>query len=55
MTQFIRGRWLWQIEALFEPRDIWVGVYWKRYPKALEFYLCVLPLLPIRIYVQATQ
>lgn len=36
----------------FEPRDIWIGVYWKRYPKALDIYICLLPCLPINVYLQ---
>ncbi len=42
----------------FEPRDIWVGLYWKtepRHPNApvctcgyrITFYLCLIPMLPI--------
>jgi hypothetical protein len=50
--QYIRNGWCWQLLTKFEPRDIWVGAYWKRYPCALEVYICVLPLLPIRVYVQ---
>lgn len=52
MIQRIQGRWLAQLEWFFEPRDIWVGLYWKRYPCAAEFYVCVVPLFPIRLYVQ---
>ena len=36
----------------FEPRDIWVGAYWKRWPKALEVFVCIVPMVPIRVYVQ---
>lgn len=39
-------------EVLFEPRDLWIGFYWKRYPKALEIYTCLIPMLPWRLYVQ---
>ena len=37
---------------LFEPQDLWVGLYWKRYPKALDLYFCLLPMLPLNVYVQ---
>lgn len=50
--QVIRGRWLWHFRWLFEPRDIWVGVYWKRFPAALDVYVCLLPMLPLNIYCQ---
>lgn len=34
----------------FEPRDCWVGVYWKRFPKAVDVYICILPMLPWNLY-----
>ena len=36
----------------FEIRDLWVGVYWKRYPKSVDVYACLLPCLPLNIYWQ---
>ena len=42
----------WESGLKFEPRDIWVGVYWKRYPCALELFICFLPMLPWRLYFQ---
>lgn len=39
----------------FEPRDLWVGIYWNyiyRWSSAqdcLEIYVCVLPMLPIKV------
>ena len=44
-----------QIRILFEPRDLWVGLYWTRqalhYPGRthLTIFLCLIPMLPIRI------
>jgi hypothetical protein len=36
----------------FEPRDIWIGVYWHRIVddgwNALFVYVCIVPMLPIR-------
>lgn len=40
------------VRVLFEPRDLWLGVYWDRRPGALVVYVCVLPMLPIRIEVR---
>ncbi len=37
-----------QIVPMFEPRDIWIGVYWNREDDYNEFYVCLLPMLPIR-------
>jgi hypothetical protein len=42
----------WELSLKWEPRDCWVGVYWKRYPAALEMYVCIVPLVPVYLYVQ---
>lgn len=39
-------------EILFEPRDIWIGVRWRRWSQAYEVDICVLPMIPLRIYFQ---
>lgn len=39
------------IRVKFEPRDVWIGVYWNREPNALKFYICFLPLLPVIVTV----
>ena len=36
----------------WEPRDIWIGLYWKRWPQALELYACLVPCFPIYFYWQ---
>lgn len=41
----------------FEPRDLWVGLYWKRTRKVLgvshlHLYVCAVPLFPIHITVR---
>ena len=38
----------------FEPRDLWVGVYWNlrtvhTVPVQLDIYICLLPTLPFHI------
>jgi hypothetical protein len=43
---------MFQVHPLIEVRDLWVGVYWRRYPNALEVYLCLVPIVPIRFYWQ---
>jgi hypothetical protein len=37
------------LRLLFEPRDVWIGVYWDRQPMGLYLYVCVLPTLPLLI------
>ena len=37
-------RWDW--------RDMWIGVYWKRFPSAIDLFICILPCFPINIYIQ---
>jgi len=46
-----------KISIKFEPRDIWVGVYWKKTNdevtlagwKWLKVYICLLPFFPIKV------
>lgn len=41
------------VRLLWEPRDIWVGVYWTREQVGEWFaYICLLPCLPIRVHYQ---
>jgi hypothetical protein len=41
----------WQI--IWEPRDLWIGVYWDRpdiqWRHCLDVYICVLPCLPLKL------
>ena len=41
-----------EIDVKFEPRSAWVGVQWKRWPKAVEVYVCLIPMVPLRVYIQ---
>ena len=38
------------ISLRYEPRDLWIGVYWDRPIWGLVIYICILPMLPIRIH-----
>lgn len=33
----------------FEPRDLWLGVYWSRRPNGLHVYVCFIPCFPLHI------
>lgn len=40
----------------FEPRDIWLGVYWDPSTEAgtriIMFYVCIVPMLPIMFSIE---
>lgn len=38
-----------QVEIKFEPRDIWVGLFWDRRDDGVWFWVCPLPCLVIII------
>jgi hypothetical protein len=44
------------INWFFEPRDIWVGVYWTRgADRSLLVYICLLPMLPLLLHFPASR
>lgn len=53
----ITSRWKtwdkgWHISLLFEPRDLWIGLYWNyQRNSAYEFYLCIIPAFPILLII----
>lgn len=46
-----------EVKVIFEPRDLWVGLYWDRsvLPSGnfgvYVLYFCIVPMLPIRIKI----
>lgn len=50
-----------QAKFLFEPRDLWMGVYWTPVDqselwiigihRAWHIYICLIPMLPLFLYV----
>lgn len=54
MTQLLhRAGREWTVALLWEPRDLWLGLYWNPYEEAgrrwVALYICLLPCLPIRL------
>jgi hypothetical protein len=41
----------WELRFGFEPRDLWVGVYWTRSESGgmLDVYVCLLPAFPVHL------
>lgn len=47
------------VKLLFEPRDLWVGVYWNTFRTPADMYgpamgffemcICLIPMLPLRL------
>lgn len=42
--------WHWRVNLQWEPRDCWVGVFW-RWTSFLHIYVCVIPLLPFHLTI----
>jgi hypothetical protein len=40
-------RWRGRFE--FQPRDLWIGVYWKDDGLTLDVWICVLPCIPLHL------
>ena len=36
------------VELIFEPRDLWIGVFWDRLALLVNVYVCIVPMLPLR-------
>lgn len=46
----------WKVRVKWEPRDIWIGLYWTRpaeyvgtppHLRSRSWYICIVPCLPI--------
>lgn len=37
------------IRILIEPRDAWIGVYWKKTDRSVDVYVCILPFTPLYV------
>ena len=41
-----------KVQFQYEPRDWWVGIFWRRTKIALHVYVCLIPLVPLHITVR---
>ena len=39
----------------FDPHDLWVGLFWRRTERAMHFYICLIPLVPLHIVIMRSQ
>lgn len=39
------------VEFEFEPRDVWLGLYWTRVAYAMHLYICLVPMVPLHITI----
>ncbi len=54
------GRWWIDLVGLYEPRDLWIGLYWDKayfHPDSSYYgyhvYLCLIPCFPLRFDLSA--
>ena len=40
-----------KVQLQFEPRDLWIGAFWRRTEIAVHLYICVLPTVPLHITI----
>lgn len=54
------GRRVWTLAVKWEPRDVWIGLYWEGgkveaiHTVAYRFFLCLIPLFPLILTMQRT-
>lgn len=40
-----------KVNIQWEPRDLWVGLFWRRTELALHVYLCLVPCFPFHVSI----
>lgn len=57
MTEQVERRWRFidrkkfKAQFQFEPRDLWVGLFWRRTELCLHLYVCLLPTVPLHVTI----
>ena len=56
MTENPAGVKLWKSERCivrlqWEPRDLWVGLFWRKSEICWHIYICLIPLIPLHISI----
>lgn len=44
-----------KIQFQWEPRDLWLGLFWRKTKIALHIYICILPMVPLHITKERIQ
>ncbi len=39
------------VQLQWEPRDVWVGLFWRKTRIALHLYICFVPLVPLHVTI----
>lgn len=45
----LTDKWLWMVGVEWKPQDFWIGAFWKTTPLRFDFWLCLLPMVPIHV------
>lgn len=38
-----------KVQLQWEPRDWWMGLFWRTTPLCVHVYVCIVPLIPLHI------
>ena len=44
-----------KVKFIFEPRDLWVGLYWKKTSIGTKLYFVIIPMLVLLVWIQKKQ
>ncbi len=38
-----------KVQVEWEPRDVWIGLFWHKTVLAVHLYICLIPLMPLHV------